>query len=72
MLIAGFNCNPITTGTPVSQKCLNDMSPDVLSLQETRVSDKEFPADEITSIYIAPWLMEKPSDYIPGLAELKI
>jgi len=43
MLIASFNCNSVRARMHVLTRWLRDVSPDVLSLQETKVVNEQFP-----------------------------
>lgn len=47
MRIATFNCNSIRVRLPVVLDWLDEFSPDVLALQETKATDADFPAAEI-------------------------
>ena len=44
MIIATFNVNSIRTRLPVITRWLQEKSPDLLFLQETKTQDKDFPA----------------------------
>ena len=73
MLIASFNCNSIRARMPVLKKWLSDVSPDVLSLQETKVSNNEFPKEEIASIgYNSVFMGEKSYNGVAILSKKKI
>ncbi|MDR0361774.1 MAG: exodeoxyribonuclease III [Planctomycetota bacterium] len=48
MRIATFNCNSIRARLPIVLDWLRDHSPDVLALQETKATDKDFPAGAFT------------------------
>jgi exodeoxyribonuclease III len=50
MKIATFNVNSVRARIPILVKWIGDHQPDVLALQETKVQDIEFPADEFTSL----------------------
>lgn len=47
MRIATFNCNSIRVRLPAVLAWLDEYKPDVLALQETKATDKDFPAEEI-------------------------
>ncbi len=49
MKIASFNANSIRARLPILKQWLAGHSPDVLCVQETKVRDEDFPADEIRS-----------------------
>ncbi len=60
MLIASFNCNSIRARMHILSKWLNEKKPDVLCLQETKVTDEHFPGTEIRSLgYEAVYRGEK-------------
>ena len=48
MRIATFNANSVRTRLPTIVKWLKKHAPDVLCLQETKVQDKDFPAEAFT------------------------
>ncbi len=48
MRIATFNCNSIRVRLPAILAWLDEYSPDILALQETKCVDKDFPAGELT------------------------
>ena len=50
MLIATWNVNSIRTRLPQVKTFLNELQPDVLCIQETKVQDHLFPADEFKEI----------------------
>ncbi len=50
MVIGSFNCNSIRARMHIMSKWLSDTRPDVLCLQETKVSDEIFPLDDIRSL----------------------
>lgn len=50
MRIATFNCNSIRVRLPVILDWLETHKPDILALQETKATDKDFPAAEITDL----------------------
>jgi exodeoxyribonuclease-3 len=45
MIIASFNVNSLRARLPIVLDWLNEKRPDVLCLQETKVQDKDFPAE---------------------------
>jgi len=45
MIIASFNVNSLRARLPIVLNWLNEKRPDVLCLQETKVQDKDFPAE---------------------------
>ena len=47
MKIATYNVNSIRQRLPLVLGWLSEQKPDVMCLQETKVPDPEFPADEI-------------------------
>ena len=47
MRIATFNCNSIRVRLAAILSWLDEYSPDILALQETKVVDKDFPAHEL-------------------------
>ena len=49
MILASWNVNSIKVRLPNVIKYLNDYQPDVLVLQETKVTDDVFPSDELKS-----------------------
>ncbi len=72
MLIASFNCNSIRARMPVLQKWLGEVSPDVLSLQETKVVDKDFPLAELESLgYNSVYMGEKSYNGVAVLSKKK-
>ena len=48
MRIATFNANSVRVRLPVILQWLRDYSPDILCIQETKVQDRDFPADAFT------------------------
>jgi exodeoxyribonuclease-3 len=50
MKIASFNVNSLRARLPIVLDFLADQSPDVLCLQETKVQDKDFPAEPFDEI----------------------
>ncbi len=73
MIVASFNCNSIRARMPVLKKWVSDISPDVLSLQETKVSDEDFPKDELTSLgYNSVFKGEKSYNGVAILSKKKI
>lgn len=73
MLIGSFNCNSIRARMPLLKVWLNDVSPDVLCLQETKVTDSDFPVDEITEAGYNPVFMgEKSYNGVAILSKKKI
>jgi len=72
MLVASFNCNSIRARIPVLKKWLGEVSPDVLSLQETKVVDKDFPQDELASMgYNSVFMGEKSYNGVAILSKKK-
>ncbi|MFH1370083.1 MAG: exodeoxyribonuclease III [Planctomycetota bacterium] len=45
MIVASFNVNSLRARLPIVLDWLNEKQPDVLCLQETKVQDKDFPAE---------------------------
>ncbi len=45
--IATYNCNSIRARLPIIKEWVNQNSPDVLCLQETKVQDRDFPVHEL-------------------------
>ena len=50
MVIASFNCNSIRARIEVLKRWLPMANPDVVALQETKVEDKDFPAEDFQSL----------------------
>ena len=50
MKIATFNTNSIRARLPIIKNWLIEEQPDILSLQETKVQDKDFPFDDFTEL----------------------
>lgn len=48
MKIATWNVNSLRVRLPHVQAWLNEQAPDLLALQETKITDDQFPADELT------------------------
>ncbi|MEE9418747.1 MAG: endonuclease/exonuclease/phosphatase family protein, partial [Desulfatiglandaceae bacterium] len=46
MLFSTFNTNSIRARLPIIIDWLDQIRPDILCLQETKVQDKDFPADK--------------------------
>lgn len=60
MRIATFNVNSLRSRLPVLERWLPGAGVDVLALQETKVQDAEFPADDVERLgYSAAWRGEK-------------
>ncbi|MCL1864965.1 MAG: exodeoxyribonuclease III [Spirochaetes bacterium] len=73
MIISSFNCNSIRARLPVLEKWIKEVSPDVLALQETKVSNGEFPEDIITSLgYNSLFMGEKNYNGVAVLSKKKI
>ncbi|HXK79137.1 MAG TPA: endonuclease/exonuclease/phosphatase family protein, partial [Kiritimatiellia bacterium] len=49
MRIATFNCNSVRSRLDAVLRWLSDYTPDVLCLQETKVTDDLFPAEAFTA-----------------------
>ncbi|MBB3226664.1 exodeoxyribonuclease-3 [Luteibacter sp. Sphag1AF] len=50
MKIASWNVNSLKVRLPHLQQWLTDAQPDVVALQETKLEDSKFPADEIAAL----------------------
>jgi exodeoxyribonuclease III len=50
MIIATYNANSIRARLPVIERWLAEAAPDVLCVQETKVEDREFPADALAAL----------------------
>lgn len=50
MRVVTFNVNGIRSRLHQLQQLINDYNPDIIGLQETKVADDQFPADEIRSL----------------------
>jgi len=73
MLIASFNCNSIRARMPVLKRWIENVSPDILCLQETKVVDSDFPVEElISSGYNAVFKGEKSYNGVAVLSKKKI
>lgn len=72
MLIASFNCNSVRARMPVLKRWLESASPDFLSLQETKVIDSDFPAEEFLSMgYHSSFRGEKAYNGVAILSKVK-
>src|SRR5688500_5853252 len=81
MKIATFNCNSVRKRMPIILDWLRANRPDVLTLQETKVQDHEFPQQDFVSAGyhvsfrgmksyngVATLTLEKPKEVIHGFA----
>ena len=50
MKIVSWNINSIRIRFPILQRCVDALAPDVLCLQETKVTDELFPVDEVRAL----------------------
>ena len=73
MLIASFNCNSVRARMPVLTQWLKDVSPDVLSLQETKVVNDQFPQSDFEAEgYNSVFMGEKSYNGVAILSKKKI
>ena len=50
MIIATYNANSIRARMPIIERWLAEAAPDVLCIQETKVEDRDFPAEAIAAL----------------------
>ena len=50
MKIASWNVNSLKVRLPHLQQWLGEAQPDIIALQETKLTDDKFPADEIAAM----------------------
>jgi exodeoxyribonuclease-3 len=73
MIIASFNVNSIRARLPVLEKWFKKIQPEVLCIQETKVTDTDFPVKEINSFgYEAVYMGEKSYNGVAVLSKIPI